>query len=77
MERENEIILIGPAYSIRPSQQARLSNQKSNSPNGIKLGFAPGAISVVFEGDLEESLANGGFNRDELRTAAGQPGGGK
>ena len=77
MERKDEIIMVGPAFPIRPSRSAGLSNQKSGPRDEVQLSFAPGAISVVIEDGPSQSLANEGFNSDEPRIPAGQPGGGR
>ena len=74
---EEELIFNGPIFRLTPQQGTGMSNQKSPGPNTVELIFAPAAASLVFEGeeDFEDPVANEGYDPDEPRIPAGQPGG--
>ena len=79
-ERELKI-MIGPAVSLRARHQTDLCNAKSADRDTVKLIFAPAAASIIFEDepseDVGDDLVNDGYDPNEARVPAGQPGGGR
>ena len=75
-----EIIFIGPTVPLRSRDRIDISNEGSSGKNEIKLIFAPAAAALILEketGKDSDSFANGGYDPDEARIPAGQPGGGQ
>lgn len=83
-EGPGEVLFVGPSFPLFPlSAQPRtdISNEKSSDQQTIKLIFAPAAAALEI---IEETgtgtgnaFANAGYNQDEPRVPAGQPGGGQ
>ncbi len=74
-EAGREVDLIGPSFPLWPQARADISNEKSPRQKTIELIFAPAAAAIEIITD--DSFANAGYNPDEPRMPAGQPGGGR
>jgi len=74
-------IFIGPTFALRARPRADMANQKSPGTNTVELIFAPAAAVIIFTNETGEdtgvSLANAGYDPNEARIPAGQPGGGQ
>jgi hypothetical protein len=78
-------IIVGPSFALRAQLGKDIANQKAPGANTAELIFAPAASAVVVltEGTNETGedagvpLANVGYDPNEPRIPAGQPGGGQ
>ena len=74
-------IFIGPAFALRAQHRTDMANQKLPGTDTVELIFAPAAAAIVFTNETGEDtgvpLANAGYDPNETRIPAGQPGGGQ
>ena len=77
-EEEREVLLVGPSFSLFPEPRIDISNEKSPGSNKAELIFVPAAAAIeIIKETKTDAFANAGYNQDEPRLPAGQPGGGR
>ncbi len=79
-EEQGEVLMIGPTVALFAAEPTEMSNEEAPRPNTVELTFAPASAALIIEGtkgETGDSFANAGYDPDETRVPAGQPGGGQ
>ena len=81
MEEQELKIFIGPTIPLRAQHWTDMPNENLPGTNTVELIFAPAAAALILTKETGEdtgiALANAGYDANEARIPAGQPGGGQ